>query len=40
VSFFLEKMMEIVMFDYSDILEWTQYEDFDNLMDATGQFDI
>ena len=28
------------MFDYTDFLEWTDYEDFDNLMAATGLFDI
>jgi hypothetical protein len=32
----LEKLMEVAMFDYSDILEWTDYENFDNLMAATG----
>ena len=32
--------MEIVTFDYTDFLEWTEYEDFKNFMLETGLFDI
>ena len=40
ISVFLEKMMEIVSFDYTDFLEWTEYEDFETFMFETGLFDI